>query len=232
MATTKYQRIKEELLAEITGKEPGTPLPNERELADQFDVSRTTVRQALKALSNDGRIYAVRGRGTFVSSQRVSKSEKLTSFSEDMQSRGLAPGTRVIDSTLVPADAEVANALEVAPGTEIYHLERLRLAAGVPMCFEQIWLPSVQFPGLLSQDLERPLYGILASLYNTTVERGDQTISATLLDHDTSDLLGLEYPSAALLVTRRSYNARGRVIEYGRSYYRSDRYDFNITVNR
>lgn len=234
MTTTrvKHEWVREELLQHMSGLAPDAPLPQERELAERYEVSRSTVRQALKSLADEGRIYSVRGRGTFVASQRISKDSRLTSFSEDMQARGLRPGTRLLHVEQGPAEAEAAERLELAPGSAVLHLERLRLADGFPMCFEDIRLPAHLYPGLLHQDLERPLYGILASSYNTRIERAEQKISAQILQGRIADLLHVPHGSAALLVVRRGFDEKGRIAEYARSYYRADRYDFELSVSR
>lgn len=231
-ARVKHEWVREELLQHMSGLTPDAPLPQERELAERYDVSRSTVRQALKSLADEGRIYSVRGRGTFVASQRISKDSRLTSFTEDMQARGLRPGTRLLHVEQGAASPEAAERLELEPGSPVLHLERLRLADGFPMCFEDIWLPAHLYPGLIHQDLERPLYGIFAASYNMRIDRAEQKISAQILHGRTADLLNVPHGSAALLVVRRGFDEKGRIAEYGRSYYRADRYDFELSVSR
>ncbi len=228
----KHAWVREQLLQHMSGLVPDDPLPQERELAERYQVSRSTVRQALKSLADEGRIYSVRGRGTFITSQRISKDTRLTSFSEDMQARGLLPGTRLLHAEQVPATPEMAARLELEAGAPVLHLERLRLADGFPMCLEDIWLSARMYPGLLHQDLERPLYRIFSASYNTRIDRAEQKISAQLLEGDVADLLNVPHGSAALVVSRRGFDEKGRVAEYGRSFYRADRYDFELTVSR
>ncbi len=228
----KHEWVREEILQNMSGLEPDAPLPQERELAERYQVSRSTVRQALKNLATEGRIYAVRGRGTFVASQRISKDSRLTSFTEDMIARGQRPGTRLLQVEQVPAAPEIAAKLELESGSAILHLERLRLADGFPMCFEEIWLPAHMYPGLQHQDLERPLYGVFAASYNLRIDRAEQQISAQILKGRIADLLNVPPGSAALVVVRRSSDEKGRIAEYAKSIYRADRYDFQLTVSR
>lgn len=228
----KHELIYGQLAAEIAGLPADTRLPHERDLAGRFDVSRATVRQALATLTSEAKIYAVRGRGTFVAPQNISKGLQLSSFSEDMRNRGHEPSTRVLTAEEAPADARVAKMLEIAPGNKAIHLERLRLADGFPMCLEIIWLPARLFRGLLLHDLSQSLYDLMRMHYNTRVEHADQKISAAVMDERTRDLLTMPDPSAAVVVTRRGFDEKDRVVEYGRSAYRSDRYDFDVSIRR
>ncbi len=228
----KHELIRGQLLAEIEGLPADTRLPHERELAARFAVSRTTVRQALGALASAEKIYAVRGHGTFVAPQGISKGLQLTSFSEDMRTRGHEPSTRVLLAEEIAAGQHVAKMLELAPGGKVIHLERLRLADGFPMCLETLWLPARLYRGILKQNLSQSLYELLWSRYGIRIERADQKISAASMDARTRELLGMPDPSAAVVITRRGFDDKGRVAEYGRSVYRADRYDFDVSVRR
>ena len=117
--------------------QPGDMLPPESELIAQYEVSRTTVRQVLDMLVNEGLIYRQRGRGTFVAHPTVEQSlVRIISFTDDMRQRGCMPGTQVLFSGLVPAPAEIAEKLEIEEGAELARLDRLRLADGEPMSIE------------------------------------------------------------------------------------------------
>lgn len=228
----KHLQVRERLLAQIRDMDPDDVLPQERELAERFAVSRTTVRQALQSLIEEGLIYSVRGRGTFVSRGRISKGLSLTSFSDDMRARNLEPGSRLLTAEQRIAEPELAQALEIRPGDSVYYLERLRLADGFPMCFERVHLPAAPFPRLLDQDLEGSLYQLLAGRYRTVLANAEQRVSATTLNRRHADLLGVPARSPALHVSRRGIDARGRIVEYGQSLYRADRYDFEMTIHR
>jgi GntR family transcriptional regulator len=228
----KHLHVREQLLARITIMRPNDLLPKERELAEIFQVSRTTVRQALQSLIEDGLIYSVRGQGTFVSDGRISKGLGLTSFSEDMRARNLEPATRLITAMQCPVPDDIARTLELQPGEPVYYLERLRLADGFPMCFERLHLPTSLFPKLLDQNLDRSLYELLATRYRTVVTTAEQHITATTLQKRHADLLDVPTKSAAMLVSRRGIDNRGRLVEYGQSLYRADRYGFDLTVRR
>ena len=111
-------------------------MPTERELAERFETSRTTVRQAIAELVVDGRLERTQGRGTFVAQPKLMQVRQLTSFSQDLQSQGRRPGSVMLQIDEQPADAEVSAHLEVPPGTPIHRVERLRTAADEPIAHE------------------------------------------------------------------------------------------------
>lgn len=100
------------------------------------------------------------------------------------------------------------------------------------MCFERVHLPAAPFPRLLDQDLRGSLYQLLAGRYRTVLANAEQRIAATTLNRRHADLLGVPARSPALDVRRCGIDARGRIVEYGRSLYRADRYDFEMTIGR
>jgi GntR family transcriptional regulator len=124
-----YHQLYEILRGNILRGEwqPGDMIPPESELTEHFQVSRTTVRQVLDMLVNEGLIYRQRGRGTFVAHPTLEQGlVRIVSFTEDMRQRGFEPGTKVLFSGLVPAPQDIAGKLQVKSGEELARLERLR----------------------------------------------------------------------------------------------------------
>lgn len=229
----KHVLLREHLREEIRMQlQPEQMLPTERELALRFGVSRMTIRQTLRALTDEGRIYAVRGVGTFVAQPRISKAPSLTSFSEDMGSRGYQPGSRLLATETLAADRLLAVALGVDNGTPVHRIERLRLADDVPMCHEQVHLPARLFPGLLELDLTGSLYQTLEARYRVRISQAEQTTKAITLRRRQADLLNVPARSAALQVNRISTDTKGRIAELAESVYRADRYDFTTHIQR
>lgn len=229
----KHVWLRRVLQGEITGVlKPHQMLPPERELAARFQVSRMTVRQALRALADDGLIYAVRGVGTFVTEPKVSKDLALSSFSDDMRARGLRPGSRLLDVSLVDSDAAVATDLGIEPGSPAYRVERLRTADDIPVAHEQAYLPARLFPHLDRLDLDGSLYELMERRYRIRVERAAQTTRAVNLGKHLADLLGVPPRMAALHVRRIGIDAMGRIVERADTLYRGDRYDFSATIRR
>ncbi|ETK30928.1 GntR family transcriptional regulator [Microbispora sp. ATCC PTA-5024] len=233
-AGPKYDQVRARLAERIrTDLRPGDALPSERELMEMFGISRMTVRKALAGLEAEGLVYRIHGSGTYVSETAlVSKTLRLTSFSEDMRERGLRPGTRLLEAELVPATADVAQRLRLSPGTQVAHLRRLRLANQTPMALEEVYLPAELVPGLLDHDLSGSLYDVLDAAYGVRAVRARQVVQSTVVDDAQAELLEVPPRSPALIVSRVAVDARGRAVELGTTLYRGDRYAFDVTITR
>ena len=229
----KFEIIKKHLVAVIDGGlSPHSKLPTERELADEFDISRLTVRRALDQLENDGVVYRVQGAGTFVSEQRIAKSFELTSFSEDMRARGLTPGSLSVQVDTIAAGPRIGYALNLSPADPVVHIQRVRTADDAPMCFENSYLPDALVPGIAARLGTDSLYEVLDDQFSLRLERADQVINATVLEPAVAGLLMAPPFSPSFLVTRTGYDRRGRAIEFAETLYRGDRYSYELTVLR
>src|SRR5690606_3088473 len=126
-----YYQLEERLKESIEKKEweEGQIIPSERVLSEQYGISRMTVRQAIQNLVRDGYLYREKGKGTFVAANKIEQPlQGLTSFTEDMRSRGLKPGTRLLDFSVVAAEGELVRKLRVAEGESVIVIKRVRLA--------------------------------------------------------------------------------------------------------
>ena len=206
--------------------QPGDMLPPESELIARYEVSRTTVRQVLDMLVNEGLIYRQRGRGTFVAHPTVEQSLlRIISFTDDMRQRGCEPGTRVLLSALVPAPGEIAAKLEVEEGAELARLDRLRLADGEPMSIEESYLVHRYCPGVLEGDYtSTPLRETLDLKYGIRWSRAKQVIRAITATDRFADLLSITPGAALLHIERVSYSQQNTPVEFLCIYYRGDRY--------
>ena len=229
----KYASLRALIAADIAaGLAPHDPLPSERALMATYAVSRMTVRRALSLLVEDGLVYRRRGSGTYVADPAmISKSLSLTSFSEDVRARGMAPGASSQQVRHLPAEADVAADLGLSPGEPVVHLERVRTADGLPLCIEQVWLSAHIVPTDFATGPVTSLYDTLRSL-GVEPEMASQTIRATVVTPDQGALLDVAPHSAAFSVSRVTYTADGRPIERAHSLYRADRYDFTFSVHR
>jgi GntR family transcriptional regulator len=198
-------------------------LPPERELADEFNVSRITVRKALDGLVSEGLLTRRQGSGTFVAS-RVEKSfSKLSSFTEDMNSRGKTPRSVWLRKSQGVVSPEEAMATGFAPGTPVYRFNRLRYADDIPMSLEFCTVPTFVLPDI--EAVQASLYDALgASGYRP--QRALQRLRAVLLTAPQTELLHGKEGDAGLLVERRGFLQDGRIVEFSQSFYCGDTYDF------
>lgn len=206
--------------------QPGDMLPPESELIAEYEVSRTTVRQVLEMLVNEGLIYRQRGRGTFVAHPSMEQSlVRIVSFTDDMLQRGREPGTVVLRSGLIPAPEDIASKLAVEPGEELAELCRLRMADGEPMSIEESYLVHRYCPGVLEGDYTRnPLREALEVDHGIRWLRARQAIRAISATAELAELLSITQPAALLFIERVSYSQGDIPIEFLRIYYRGDRY--------
>lgn len=212
---------------------PGDRVPSESDLGMQFHVSRTTVRQALGDLVNQGLLSRAQGKGTFVAPPRIQQPlTRLTGFTQDMAQRLKRPSSRVLKLDSLPASAQVAAALQIAAGDLVVALDRLRLADGAPMAVE---IGRICFPGceeLLQEDLSNhSLYQILGEKWNIHPSRARQRMEATACPAETAALLEIRKGSPVLHIYRTTFDQHGRPFEQVESFYRGDRYVFQVELS-
>lgn len=229
-SVAKYQWLKGILVDHIDQLVPGDPVPSERQLADELDISRMTARRALNDLVAEGRIRRVPGRGSFVNEPTITLPIQLTSFTNDMSQRGLTSGARTVSSELLPADDYLGGRLGVPRGVPVLRIVRLRTADEKPVAIERVHLTADVVPGLEGVDLaDRSLYGVLADVYGIVFDGGQQTITARLAEDEDAERLGIPTGSAVLHLARTS-TWRGRLVEFTVSVYRGDRYELTTKL--
>jgi GntR family transcriptional regulator len=205
---------------------PGDMIPPESELIAAYGVSRITVRKVLDMLVKEGHIRRERGRGTFVAHPRLEHGmTRIVSFTEDMRQRGFSPGTRIIFSGLVPAPANIAEALGVPAGEELARIDRLRLADEEPLCVEESFLVHRLMPGILEHDLkQKSLREVKLAVYGIRWSRATQTIRAVAAPPETAHLLSIKVGAPLLFFERVTRSQEDVPVEFLRIYYRADRY--------
>jgi len=207
-------------------------LPAERDLAAEFEVSRITVRKALDELVSEGLLTRRQGAGTFVTPKAEARVEKsfstLSSFSEDMISRGRRPESAWLSRTAGAVTPEEALTLGLSPGSLVYRFNRIRYADGDPMALEYSTIPGFCLPSELA--VEESLYEAL-DRYTTRPVRALQRLRAVLFTSEQAKLLGVPAGSPGLFIERRGFLKDGRPMEVTQSYYRGDAYDFVAELN-
>ncbi len=222
---TKQSEIRDRVLDLIERLDVGSAIPSERKLSTDLGVSRLTVRAALDDLVREGFLVRRHGSGTFVSEPKIAQQLTLTSFSEDMRRRGMAPGSRTLELQTVSAGAALGRALNVSPNARVMQIVRLRLADAEPISVETLHVPAVLVPGLTRAQLEdSSFYELMERTYGIVIVAGMQTIEATVTNEEESRLLAVPPHSPALLFERTSRTAEDEIVEYVRSIYRGDRY--------
>src|ERR1700761_4294714 len=229
----KYYQVKKQLLDFTAAMAPGSPVPPERELAQHYGTSRTTVRQALAELVVEGRLLRMQGKGTFVAKPKVAQLLELASYTQGMRAPGLHPQTKILDTSYVPADAQLSELLAISPGSRVLRIHRLRLADGEPMSTDTSHLPARRFPGL-RRNLDRyaSLYEALATAYGVQLAEAEETIETVLADPTDARLLGVDAGMPLLLLSRQAFDVSAVPVEWAQSKYRGDRYKLVTRLRR
>jgi GntR family transcriptional regulator len=220
-----YQQLQRALRQAIEDKRlaSDSALPPERDIASDFGVSRITVRKALDALAEEGLIRRQHGAGTFVAA-RVEKSfSMLSSFSEDMESRGRTARSMWLRRSAGAVTPEEAMVLGLSPGSPVLRFHRIRYADDVAMALEYSTIPSQYLAS--ERAVDTSLYAALEKTGSRPV-RALQRLRAVLFTAEQAELLGIEARAPGLLIERRGFLADGQAVEFTQSYYRGDSYDF------
>ncbi len=210
--------------------QPGDQLPSERELCEQFSISRITVRKALSTLTQEGLVYSTVGKGSYVSVARLREElQPLSSFTQDMQRRGMHPTSKVLQAQVLPADEDCAARLLVPAGSEVVRLSRLRLADGLPIAVQLSYLPHNLCPDLLRYDFAtRSLFEVLRNDYRLQLTRASTVIRAALALPSDARLLKLSLPAAVLISEQTTSLENGAIIEYAQSIFHGERYQLYL----
>jgi len=221
---TKQSAARQQVLELIERLGVGTAIPSERQLSADLGVSRLTVRAALDDLAREGYLVRRRGSGTYVQQPKISQQLTMTSFSEDMRRRGMAPSSTTLSLTRQLAGPRLGRFLNVSPGDDVVVVKRLRLADGVSMAIETLHIPASVVPGVEPRDLEGSFYELLQTRYEIEIASATQTIEPTVTNEEESAVLEVPLHSPAFLFERTSRDLSGRTLEFVHSIYRGDRY--------
>jgi GntR family transcriptional regulator len=203
--------------------DPGGALPSERDLSEMAGLSRVTVRKGIEQLIDEGVLVRKQGSGTFVARRIEAPGAKLSSFSDDTRSRGEDPGVVWIYKSFAQPTEDEAAALEVAPTARVARLGRVRLAGGEPLAIEHAVIPATFMPDL--ESLGDSLYEALERHGSRPVS-GIQRVRASLATPTEAGILCVQHNSEVLRIERLTRVADGQIVEFTRSVYRGDRYEF------
>jgi GntR family transcriptional regulator len=213
----------------------GEQLPSEAQLCEDYGVSRTVVRQALAELANEGVIVRHKGKGSFVAPPKVDEhlAQSLTGLAEEVSARGRRLTNDVLAFERASPPAHIAEVLELAPGQDVIHLERLRSIDGERWNVTSTYLPLDLCAPLLEYDMrERSLYATLEDELGLVLDHGRRTIEAAVAGEEHARLLGIPPGSPVLLLRSIAYLADGRPIEYFLAWHRGDRSRFDVQLRR
>jgi GntR family transcriptional regulator len=209
----------------------GIRIPSERDLARDWGVARMTVRHAIDILIKEGQLERRAGSGTYVAQPPYAKTVGLSSFTDDMRSRGWEPSSRLLDFGEHPADPATAMRLGVDEDESVYEFTRLRLADDQPIAVETNWIPAVVVPGLERADLHGSLFTLLADRYGIQPGEANSTVDAVLPDPATAQVLEVGEHSPCLRIQMDYLDQRRRPLMAATGIYSGARYQLKITLS-
>lgn len=210
----------------------GSRMPAERALARELGISRATLRQALGALAEGGRVEAAPGSGWYVRGTPMSEGPNgFLSFTAAARERGLVASARILVQRVRSATLEEADALGLPPTAPILDLERLRCLDGVPICVSHDRLPAARVASLVEVDLtDRSLTVELARRCDLVATRCDYEVEAVASDERLAGLLEVERGTPLLVSHEVLRDQHGATISLGLTAYRGDAFRFRATL--
>ncbi|MEZ3435435.1 MAG: GntR family transcriptional regulator [Lachnospiraceae bacterium] len=230
-----YYQLKELIISEIKkgNYEENSMIPTEKEFSDIFSISRTTVRQAVTELVQEGWLYRIKSKGTFVTSPKVNQAfiQYLEPFNEQILRSGRTPSTHLLDFQVIKADEQTAEQLNISPGTKVFFLYRLRFADKDPIVLVKTFIPCDICPELSSHNFSRvSLYSVLGQKSSSRIHHVRRVAEAVAATEEDSRYLGLAVGEPIHFFTSIGYTAAQRPVEYSLARYRGDKNQFEVIV--
>jgi GntR family transcriptional regulator len=234
--TPLYEQIKAILRSRVLDGtyKPHEQLPSESEMMTAFNVSRITVRQALNDLQNEGLVFRIHGKGTFVSKPKAFQDlGRLQGFGEAMRKMGYETFARVVSMRTVVPSAQVQERLHLSKRAKVTELQRIRFLNREPISLDVTYLPADIGARLAKEDLaSRDIFVILENDYGMSLGHADLQIGSTLADERLAGQLQVEEGSPVLVIERTTHTTDGKPIDYEHLYYRGDAFQYKVRVDR
>ncbi|CAM6356889.1 GntR family transcriptional regulator [Enterobacter cloacae] len=231
----KYRQIADALHQQIQRGElkAGDALPTESVLQETYAVSRVTVRQALKLLTEQNIIESIQGSGSYVKEERVNYDiYQLTSFYEKLADRNVETHSDVQIFEVVRAGESLAQTLLLATGDKVWHVKRVRFIKQKPVTLEETWMPLALFPDLTWEVMENSKYHYIEQIKKMVIDRSEQEIVPVMPDEEVIAALGIDPTKPILEKISRGFLKDGRVFEYSRNSFKSEDYRFTLIARR
>ncbi|PFW58531.1 GntR family transcriptional regulator [Bacillus wiedmannii] len=207
----------------------GDKIPSENQLMDQFGVSRNTAKKAIEELVQEGILYRIQGKGTFVAKPKLQQSLMgFYSFSKVLKEKGLNPKDIILKIEEIKPNVKIKEALQLSEDVNVIEMKRLRCAEDEPFILESSFIPKHVVTDIeqLKRVGEISLYDLFSQHFNTVVTRANEAFEPVLIRADESKYLQTEEGRPALLLERTAYDINGVPVEFCISIVRGDRCRF------
>jgi len=230
-----YRQIADAIRQQVENGElkPGDALPTESALQVQFAVSRVTVRQALKQLTEQQIIESIQGSGSYVKEEKVNYDiYQLTSFYEKLADRNVETHSEVQIFEVTKADELLAARLQLTTDEKVWHVKRVRFIKQKPVTLEETWMPLSLFPDLTWEVMENSKYHFIENVKKMVIDRSEQEIIPVMPSEEVVKALGIDASKPIIEKVSCGYLKDGRVFEFSRNIFKSDDYKFTLVARR
>jgi GntR family transcriptional regulator len=226
--SAKYHFLAEQLEARIEKLGFNAPLPSERDLALEYNVSRMTIRKSIDALVDKNKLYRVPHVGTFTTDKKLyKKMDVFLGFSREVEQVGGTPSTTLLEYSLMPADERIAAKLDIEKGSYVYKIVRLRKKNNVPLIIDESYFPKDTVP-LNEKIVQESIYQYIQTDLGLNMVFADQKLVATFCKEPYTQYLEIDEQTPVMYVELTGYLEDGRIFEYSESYKNSERYELVI----
>ena len=212
----------------------GDLLPSETELCRTFDISRSTVRQAIGMLESEGLVVRKQGRGTFVAEPKVRRrTENVYSFTSEISAMGMTPSSRLIDFEIIDPSPDIVRVLDLSsPESNVYRFTRIRNVNDEPLILETSFYPQFIYPKLTRELLQTHSFYSLLYEVGIVPANAVDSYEAVNMSRRECELLGCKPGSCGFFVQRRTYNENGMCYEFTQSLIRADRVELDVFLHK
>lgn len=230
-----HYQLKEIIQEMIENEElkPGELLPTERELCEIQGISRMTANKAILSLVNEGLLYREQGKGTFIAEPKISQQlSELKGFTEEMKEKGYNTSSKILSFKIREATKNNSIILNLDYGKDfVIEIERLMIIDNEPFVIEKVVIPQYLCKSLTIDNIQgNSLYKVLKEEYGYNIAKAKQTIEPVILSEEQCKLLNQKNEALALLFRRTAYIENDIPIEYTKSFYRCDKYKYEVTL--
>lgn len=230
-----YLQLEEILRTSINNGEwaPNHAIPSEIELSRLYDVSRMTTRSVVTQLVNEGLLYRVQGKGTFIAEPKITtQSPAYMGVREQLERMGYQIATKLVDFKVTNADIRLSGILDVGAGETLYYIRRVRFADGKHISLHSSYIPVSLAPGLTDENLEsEQLCVILERQYGLEPASVSETLESVLANDTEAELLKIDRRFPLLMLEDVNKTASGRIFEYSKVLFRGDKVKLRFEYN-
>lgn len=209
-------------------------IPKELDLCKIYNVSRPTIRKALDILVKEGKLTRIKGKGTYVSSNKISQefTKSILNFNEEMKQKGVFPKTKVLKFEIILPNEETKEILNLNLDEKIIHFKRLRFVNDEPILVVDTFLPCFTNEFIEKTDLEKNSFYDILNKNNKQVKKVKRTLEIKKSDKDLAEFLNIEINEPLFYFETIAYTENDEIVEYSKCFYRSDKNKFEFELTK